>query len=238
MQIFYEPDILSNGGILNEEESRHCIKVLRHKSGDLIHIINGKGTRVSATITDASPKACQIKIDSQEFEEPKKPGCHIAIAPTKSIDRFEWFLEKSTEIGIDKITPLLCHQSERKQIKIPRLERVLTAATKQCLRLWKPELSELTGFHKFIETVHPEKFKFIAHCAENERKELVAELKKNTNAEDILVLIGPEGDFSAEEIERALDSGFIPVVMGENRLRTETAGIVACTSVKINDFYK
>lgn len=238
MQIFYEPDILTNGGVLNEEESRHCIKVLRHKNGDQIHIINGKGTRLLCTITDASPKVCKVQIEQQEYEEPEKPGCHIAIAPTKSIDRFEWFLEKSTELGIDKITPLLCHQSERKQIKLPRLERVLTAATKQCLRFWRPSITELTDFRSFINSTHPETYKFIAHCAEKERKELLSELKKNTKPEDILILIGPEGDFSPEEIETAIKNGFIPVVMGKNRLRTETAGIAACMSVKMPELYK
>ncbi|WP_291861754.1 16S rRNA (uracil(1498)-N(3))-methyltransferase [Marinilabilia sp.] len=238
MQIFYEPDILTNGGVLNEEESRHCVKVLRHKNGDQIHVIDGKGTRAFCTITEASPKACKVKIAQKESEEPAKPGCHIAIAPTKSIDRFEWFLEKSTELGVDNITPLLCHQSERKQIKLPRLERVLTAATKQCLRFWRPSISELIDFQSFIGSGHPEKYKFIAHCAENERKELLAELKKNTGLEDILILIGPEGDFSPDEIEAATKNGFIPVVMGKNRLRTETAGIAACISVKMPELYK
>lgn len=231
MQIFYEPDFLTNGGVLNEEESKHCIKVLRHKNGDHIHVIDGKGTRALCTITDASPKACKIKIEEKETHPPAKPYCHIAIAPTKSIDRFEWFLEKSTELGISKITPLLCHQSERKQIKLPRLERVITAATKQCLRLWRPSINELTNIREFLSSPHPEKHKFIAHCAENERKELLSELNKNTNLENVLILIGPEGDFSSEEIEMALASDFIPVVMGKNRLRTETAGIAACMLV-------
>jgi 16S rRNA (uracil1498-N3)-methyltransferase len=238
MQIFYEADILTNGGVLNEEESKHCIKVLRHKNGDQIHVIDGKGTRALCTITEASPKACELKIEEKETKKPGKPACHIAIAPTKSIDRFEWFLEKSTELGIHKITPLLCHQSERKQLKLPRLERVVTAATKQCLRFWRPSITELTDIRDFLTFQHPEKHKFIAHCAENERKELLSELKKNTELEDVLILIGPEGDFSSGEIEMALANGFIPVVMGENRLRTETAGIVACMSVAMMSNYK
>jgi 16S rRNA (uracil1498-N3)-methyltransferase len=126
---------------------------------------------------------------------------------------------------------LLCHQSERKQIKLPRLERVITAATKQCLRFWRPSISELTNIREFLTFNHPEKLKFIAHCAEDKRKELLSELKKNTELADVLILIGPEGDFSPDEIEMALTNGFIPVVMGKNRLRTETAGIVACMSV-------
>jgi 16S rRNA (uracil1498-N3)-methyltransferase len=238
MQIFYEPEILTNGGVLNEEESKHCIKVLRHKAGDQIHVINGRGTRVLGTITEASPKACSIKIDQTETAEPDAPACHIAIAPTKSIDRFEWFLEKSTELGVDKVTPLLCHQSERRQIKLPRLERVITAATKQCLRLWRPEIDELTNIKKFLEADHPGKYKFIAHCMEGERRELISELTKNSAKEDVLILIGPEGDFSPEEVNMAVKNGFVPVVMGKNRLRTETAGITACLSVKMAEYYK
>lgn len=237
MQIFYEPDILTNGGILNEEESKHCIRVLRHKNGDQIHVIDGKGTRAICTIINASPKACEIKIEEQETKKSNKPECHIAIAPTKSIDRFEWFLEKSTELGINKITPLLCHQSERKQIKLPRLERVITAATKQCLRFWRPSITELTDIRKFLTSQHREKHKFIAHCSEEERKELLSELKKNTEMSDILILIGPEGDFSSDEIETALANGFTPVVMGKNRLRTETAGIAACMAVTMISHY-
>ncbi|WP_010661832.1 16S rRNA (uracil(1498)-N(3))-methyltransferase [Marinilabilia salmonicolor] len=238
MQIFYEPEILTNGGVLNEEESKHCIKVLRHKAGDQIYVIDGRGTRVLCSITEASPKACRVKIEQKETGQPDAPACHIAIAPTKSIDRFEWFLEKSTELGIDRITPLLCHQSERRQIKLPRLDRVITAATKQCLRLWRPSIAELTEIKKFLDAPHPEKYKFIAHCMEDERKELITELKKNKAKEDILILIGPEGDFAPEEVKMAIKNGFIPVVMGKNRLRTETAGIAACMLAKIPELYK
>jgi 16S rRNA (uracil1498-N3)-methyltransferase len=233
MHIFYEPDILINGGKLNEEESKHCIKVLRHKIGDNISIINGSGTRVLCSITEASPKACKVKIENTETKPPASGKCHIAIAPTKSIDRFEWFLEKSTELGIDKITPLLCFQSERKQIKPARLERVLIAATKQSLRLWKPVIEELTNLKNFLNSEHPEKQKFIAHCEESNRKMLLETLQKKDNNNDVLILIGPEGDFSQEEIKLALKNKFIPVSFGENRLRTETAGIYGCMAVKM-----
>lgn len=237
MQIFYEPEILTNGGFLNEEEAKHCVKVLRHKTGDEIYVIDGKGSRFKCQIAETSPKSCKLTILNTEKEDPSVGKCHIAIAPTKSIDRFEWFLEKSTEIGIDKITPILCKQSERKRIKLPRLDRVLIAASKQSQRLWKPAITELTDVKEFLEQDHPETHKYIAHCEENERKELYPELQKRNAGEDVLILIGPEGDFSSEEISKALDKGFVPVSLGKNRLRTETAGIAACMSVQLTGAY-
>jgi len=236
MQIFYEPEILTNGGFLNEEESRHCIKVLRHNKGDTIHVINGKGVRATGTITEASAKACRIRIENTEIEDEPEGKCHIAIAPTKSIDRFEWFLEKSTELGIDKITPLLCHQSERKHIRLQRLERVLTAATKQSLRLWKPEITELTSIRDFLNFDLPESLKYIAYCDNQEEQQYLPHLLKNKKEnDDVLILIGPEGDFSESEVLLAKEKGFIPVSLGKNRLRTETAGIAACMSVKMTE---
>lgn len=233
MQIFFEPDILTNGGILNEEESRHCVKVLRHKTGDTIHVIDGKGTRAVCTITKASPNDCQVKIDTTETAQQPGTLCHIAIAPTKSIDRFEWFLEKSTELGINQITPLICQKSERKLLKHPRLERVITAATKQSLRLWRPTLNKIIAFSDFLNQQNPEKQKYIAHCEESDRKELFEELQKISANKDFLILIGPEGDFSDKEIKTALEKGFVPVTLGKTRLRTETAGIAACMMVNL-----
>ena len=236
MQIFYEPEILTNGGFLNEEESRHCIKVLRHNKGDTIHVINGKGVRATGTITEASAKACRIRIEYTKIEDEPEGKCHIAIAPTKSIDRFEWFLEKSTELGIDKITPLLCHQSERKHLRLQRLEKVLTAATKQSLRLWKPEITELTSIRDFLNFGLPEPLKYIAYCDNQvEQQYLPHLLKKRNENNDVLILIGPEGDFSESEVLLAKEKGFIPVSLGKNRLRTETAGIAACMAVKMTE---
>ncbi|PWD97633.1 16S rRNA (uracil(1498)-N(3))-methyltransferase [Marinilabilia rubra] len=237
MQIFYDPDISTNGGFLNEEEAKHCVKVLRHKPGDKIFVIDGKGSRFHCEIAETSSKTCRLTILDTEKAPAVEGKCHIAIAPTKSNDRFEWFLEKSTEIGIDKITPLLCKQSERKRIKIPRLERVLTAATKQSLRLWKPDITELTDIKDFLNSDHQEKYKFIAHCEGKDRKELFNELQKRDNHEDVLILIGPEGDFTKEEIETALSKGFQPVSLGKNRLRTETAGIAACMAIQLTSSY-
>ncbi len=231
MHLFYEPDILNNGGKLSEEESKHCIKVLRHKAGDSIQIINGKGVRATVIITDASSRQCRVKIESMEEQAPPAATIHIAIAPTKSIDRFEWFLEKATELGADVITPLLCRQSERRQIKPARLEKVITAATKQSLRLWRPVLNPMTAFDKFLSTSHDESHQFIAHCTKDNKQELAHALKETTLG-SVLILIGPEGDFSSEEIELALQKGFVPVSLGVNRLRTETAGIAACNMIK------
>jgi 16S rRNA (uracil1498-N3)-methyltransferase len=233
MHLFYEPNILTNNGMLNDEESRHCIKVLRHHSGDTIHVIDGKGTKAVCTITNASSKSCEVKIEETELQHPPEQKCHIAIAPTKSIDRFEWFLEKSTELGVDEITPLFCHQSERKHLKLPRLERVITAATKQSLRLWRPKINPMVGVFDFLEQQHSEQQKFIAHCEGSTRIELVEHLRQTGNREDALILIGPEGDFSEEEIKKALKNGYEAAALGENRLRTETAGIVACMIVKM-----
>jgi 16S rRNA (uracil1498-N3)-methyltransferase len=236
MQIFYEPEILTNGGLLNEEESHHCIKVLRHSEGDIIKVINGKGVRVTGPITEASAKTCRISIENMEIEDEPVGKCHIAIAPTKSIDRFEWFLEKSTELGIDTITPLLCHQSERKHLRLQRLEKVLTAATKQSLRLWKPNITELTSIRDFLNSDLPESSKYIAYCDNREEQQYLPHLLKDRkDNDDVLILIGPEGDFSESEVLLAKEKGFISVSLGKNRLRTETAGIAACMAVKMTE---
>src|SRR5690606_34089407 len=146
MQFFYEPDILTNGGKLSPEESAHCIRVLRHSTGDALQIIDGRGHLFEATIKVASPKACELEIQLQKNQPPPTVQCHIAVAPTKNIDRTEWFLEKSTEIGIEAITPIVVKNSERKVVKPPRLEKVITSATKQSGSYWRPVLNELTPF--------------------------------------------------------------------------------------------
>jgi 16S rRNA (uracil1498-N3)-methyltransferase len=232
MQLFYEPEILENGGKLNEEESHHCVKVLRHKVGDPLQIINGKGLRADGILTLASPRECVVAIESVENQPPPAFKSHIAIAPTKSIDRFEWFLEKATELGIDEITPLLCQQSERKHIKPFRLEKVITSATKQSLRLWRPVLNPMITLSEFLNLPHAAPHQFIAHCTEDQKQLLSHEIKERPLG-DVMVLIGPEGDFSTTEIELALKKGLIPVSLGINRLRTETAGIAACHIIQV-----
>ncbi|BFP42721.1 16S rRNA (uracil(1498)-N(3))-methyltransferase [Flavobacteriaceae bacterium GF1] len=231
MQLFYNSTLDNSFKqfIFPPEESKHIVKVLRKKEGDILNITNGRGYHFRAKILEADPKKCKAQIVSEEKTIPKLHSLHIAIAPTKMNDRFEWFLEKATEIGVDEITPILCDHSERKVIKTERLEKVLQAAMKQSLQTYLPKLNPLTPFQDFLDLVEGE-LKFIAHCHEDEK----LELKRKVQADkDVVVLIGPEGDFSKSEIRRALDHGFHPVSLGRNRLRTETAGIVACSTVAL-----
>lgn len=229
MQLFYEPDLLSNGGILSPEESAHCIRVLRRNAGDAIQIIDGKGHLFEATIKVASPKACEVEIIQQKNQPPPTVQCHIAVAPTKNIDRTEWFLEKSTEIGIESITPIVVKNSERKVVKPPRLEKVITSATKQSGSYWRPVLNHLTPFDVFVKAAFTGD-KYIAHCHNGEEPHLKDVVKKGQNS---LVLIGPEGDFTMKEVELALKNGFKPVSLGSKRLRTETAALVACHIIRL-----
>lgn len=225
MHLFYCPDITANAYTLSEEESKHCIRVLRLKQGDTIHITDGRGNMHECRITDDHPKRCSVMIVSTVNAPVRGSSLlHIAIAPTKNIERFEWFLEKATEIGIDEITPLFCEHSERTVLKLSRLEKVIIAAMKQSLKRWLPQLNGSREFSDLIKTASPGQ-KFIAYCETGKEQHLRELLKPRI---DTLILIGPEGDFSPSEVESATDAGFIPVSLGESRLRTETAGIVAC----------
>jgi len=211
--------------MLDETESKHCARVLRLKKGNLITLVDGVGGFFTAEIADPNPKRCQVNVINSEREFGLRSfQVNIAIAPTKNMERMEWFLEKSTEIGINRITPLLCRFSERKELKHDRLERVMISAMKQSLKAYLPQLDELTKFSDFIHQPF-EGQKFIAHC-----EDLHRDLLKNVvkPGENYLILIGPEGDFSQNEIELALNAGFHAVSLGNSRLRTETAGLVAC----------
>ncbi|WP_304036073.1 16S rRNA (uracil(1498)-N(3))-methyltransferase [Mesonia mobilis] len=235
MQLFYNPAISSEDKevIFPKDESKHIVKVLRKQEGDNLNITNGKGFLFSAEIIEANHNKCKAKITAVEQERDKKYHIHLAVAPTKMNDRFETFLEKATEIGLDKITPIICDHSERKVVKINRFERVLQSAMKQSLHYSMPEISEAISFQEFIQQEQNEQ-KFIAHCEENEKKSLQKELEPGKN---YTILIGPEGDFSSEEIESAIKAGFVPVTLGNTRLRTETAAIVAAhTAALINEF--
>lgn len=235
MQLFFEPDIISNGNLLNNEESNHCIRVLRHKEGDHINIINGKGSLFDCRIVTANAKQCQVEIINEQKELPSTFNCHIAVAPTKNLERFEWFLEKSTEIGVKTITPIVCRFSERKSIKTERLDKIITSATKQSVSLWRPVLNPLTGFNDFLEVCNQlnNYQKFIAHC-NDDNKTLLKNAYQAGN--DAVILIGPEGDFDISEITRSIKAGFIPVSLGNKRLRTETAALAACHIIQlIND---
>lgn len=222
MHIFYQPDI--EFGILSEEESLHAVKVLRLQVDDEIYIIDGVGGFYHAKITNPHAKRTVFEVVKDISEYGKRNyKLHIAIAPTKSIDRFEWFIEKAVEIGVDEITPLLCRFSERKRINHERIEKIIISAAKQSKKAYLPVLHPLTSCQDFIKNAKSP-HKFIAHCYEEDKKELKNLVEKNS---DLLVMIGPEGDFSQEEVELALAYDFQPVSLGESRLRTETAGLVA-----------
>jgi len=224
MHLFYVPDYA--GGVLSEEESLHAVKVLRLQSGDVIHLLDGKGGMHQAVITFPHPKKCTYQIEKSVFEHGKRDyRLHIAIAPTKNIERFEWFVEKVVEIGVDEITPLLCRYSERKVLKTDRIEKIIVSAAKQSLKAYMPTLNPLIPIQLFLKQTNAEA-KFIAHCREEDKAEFRHQIK---DQKDICILIGPEGDFSEEEVSRAIEAGFMPVSLGESRLRTETAGVVACT---------
>ena len=228
MNIFYSQNIHGKTGILDETESHHCIKVLRLQTGDEVFLVDGNGSFHKGIISIPDHRNCTIEILNTKFEFGKrKYRLHIGIAPTKNIERFEWFLEKATEIGIDEITPVLCQRSERRMIRHERLEKVITSAMKQSIKAYHPVLNPLTTFDNFIE-LHGTGNRLIAHCMEGDRKDLI-KMKFNNN--DFIVLIGPEGDFSEKEIASALFKGFVPVSLGDSRLRTETAGIVTCQVV-------
>lgn len=230
MNLFYASDINGQFYTLSTEESKHIIRVLRMNSGDTVFFTDGKGSIYECCIADANPKSCEVEILA------KKPGAgkrlfqlQLAVAPTKNITRYEWFLEKATEIGIDTITPIICDHSERKIVKTDRLNRVITAAMKQSLKSFHPKLDEAISFSKFIKQGFAGQ-KFIAYIDKSVTLELS---KAYTPGQGALVLIGPEGDFSPEEVELAKKNGFIPVRLGTARLRTETAAVVSCHTVNL-----
>lgn len=225
MHIFYTPELSGNTYTLDESESKHCVRVLRLEQGDEIILVDGRGGFFTAEIADPNPKRCTVNVIKSELNFGLRNfQVHVAIAPTKNIERTEWFLEKATEIGINRITPLLCRHSERKDIKHDRLEKVMISAMKQSLKAYLPQMDELTKFSDLLAQPF-EGQKFIAHCDEQHRDLLKNLVVLNQN---YLILIGPEGDFSSEEIEMAIRAGYQPVSLGDSRLRTETAGVVAC----------
>lgn len=229
MQLFFSAIIDSNSEnfIFDKEESKHIIKVLRKKENDILHVTNGLGFLFETQITLASESKCTVKIIlSNKATEPKY-HLHLAVAPTKMNDRYEWFLEKATEIGISEITPIICDRSERKNIKTDRFDKIILSAMKQSSQFYLPKLNEPIAYSEFISKSF-EGQKMIAHCEETSKKSIQSELKSNQN---YIILIGPEGDFSEKEIQLALKNNYIPISLGDTRLRTETAAIVACHSV-------
>lgn len=230
MQLFYNPELDNDTQQItfDKVESKHIVKVLRKKEGDKIYITNGQGTLFVSQINIASDKKCLASIFNREHKDKsRKYHLHIAIAPTKMNERLEWFLEKATEMGIDEITPIICDNSERKVVKIERLEKILIAAMKQSLQFHLPKLNDPTTFAEFVSK-ETEAIKLIAHCEDSPKKSLKKLLNPKQNA---LVLIGPEGDFSAAEIKLAKKQHFKALTLGKNRLRTETAAVVAVQNV-------
>lgn len=230
MQVFFTPDIKKITYTLNEQESNHCIKVLRMKMGDQVAMIDGKGGLYYGIIDTPDAKKCVIRVvEKIEQYGRKNYNIHLAIAPTKNMTRYEWLLEKITELGINEITPLICTRSERKTLKTERLNKIILAAMKQSIKAYLPKLNEPTSFAELIKNSTVEA-KFIAHCLNNSKPPLKTQI---ADKHDFLILIGPEGDFSPEEINLALSNGFYEVHLGKTRLRTETAGIVACHTINL-----
>ncbi|WP_460677085.1 16S rRNA (uracil(1498)-N(3))-methyltransferase [Hymenobacter coalescens] len=226
---FYAPDLAGRSYTLPEDESKHAVRVLRLQPGDAVELIDGRGGVFQAEVAAADPKRCQLRI-SAEQQVPRRPYfVHVAVAPTKNLDRMEWLVEKATEIGIDRLSFLRCARSERRELKLDRLERIAVSALKQSGQAWLPQLDELTDFAAFLRTVEPPTT-FIAHLAEGERTSLA---QVAGQAASCCVLIGPEGDFTPEEIGLALARGIRPVTLGHTRLRTETAALAAVFTAHI-----
>jgi len=229
MHIFYTPDITQNTYTLNEEESKHCVRVLRLTIGSIVNLVDGKGGFYTAEITSDNPKKVSLSILKVETEFHKRNHyLHIAVAPTKNIDRIEWFLEKATELGIDEITPIITDRSERRIVKEDRLNKVITSAVKQSIKAYHPKLNDAISLDTFLK----EPFdgdKLIAHCIDNGEKQYISKLV--VPHQKYLILIGPEGDFTPDEVNLALNKGFKALTLGDNRLRTETAALSVCFEI-------
>lgn len=228
MQLFYSPEIEKGQTTFtfDKDESKHIIRVLRRKMGDILYVTNGKGTLFTTQISLDSDKKCITEIVSHEDQAHTPFRLHLAVAPTKMNERYEWFLEKATEIGIHEITPIICEHSERKVVKTERFEKIIQSAMKQSLQYHMPILNEPTSLKEFLAQNH-EGEKYIAHCEDTEKVLLKNSIPLHKN---YLLLVGPEGDFSTTEIETALEKGYKPVSLGHTRLRTETAALVAVHS--------
>ncbi|KQS41248.1 16S rRNA (uracil(1498)-N(3))-methyltransferase [Pedobacter sp. Leaf194] len=229
MHIFYTPDITQNTYTLNEEESKHCVRVLRLPVGSLVNLVDGKGGFYTAEITSDNPKKVSLTVlNVEEAYQKRNHYLHIAVAPTKNIDRIEWFLEKATELGIDEITPIISDRSERRIVKEDRLNKVITAAVKQSIKAYHPKLNDAISYDSFLK-IPFDGDKLIAHCIDNVEKKYISDLVRPR--ERYLILIGPEGDFTPDEVNLALNKGFKALTLGENRLRTETAALATCFEI-------
>ena len=232
MKLFYDSNISGDFHVLNEEESKHCSKVLRLKIGDELFLTDGCGNLYKCELAELHQKKTILRILKKIADYGKRDyNLHLAVAPTKNNDRFEWFVEKSTEIGIDEITPVICKNSERRIIKIDRLNRITEAAMKQSYKAYHPKINEQIDLLEFLKQDCNYEQKFIAYCEEHHVKAYLGDVLKPNGS--VLVLIGPEGDFSLQEIDAAKAAGFVMVTLGDSRLRTETAVVVACTLVSV-----
>jgi 16S rRNA (uracil1498-N3)-methyltransferase len=229
MHTFFAPDLNGPTYTLPEDESKHAVRVLRLGAGDAVELLDGHGGRYQAAVADANPKRCQLRITEHETVAPRPYFTHVAVAPTKNLDRMEWFVEKAVEVGVERISFLRCARSERRELKLERLEKIAISALKQSGQTWLPQLDELTDFAAFVATVTPEAT-FIAHLEEGERTALAQVAGVGPGC---CVLIGPEGDFTPAEIELALSKGIRPVTLGASRLRTETAALAAVFTVHL-----
>lgn len=228
---FYAPDI-AESLVLPESDSGHCVRVLRMHSGDMLEVIDGKGHRYRCRLEDAHPRRATVEIVERIDVEPAwRNHITVAVAPTKNIDRMEWLVEKLVEVGVNRIVPVLCRHSERREIRRERLEKIAVAAMKQSLKATLPEIMPMTPVGEVIGAPAAGAQRFIAYCDDAvERRLLAGEYRADT---DTVLLIGPEGDFDATEVEKALGAGFVAVTLGDNRLRTETAALVACDTCHI-----
>lgn len=230
---FYVPDAAQQNE-LPSDEATHATRVLRLKEGDELFLMDGEGSYFKARITVAASHHCYYEILEQLPQQPQWEGhLHLAIAPTKMIERMEWLIEKATEVGVDELSFLNCAFSERKIVKLPRLDKIAVSAVKQSHKAWKPVLNEMETFKAFMEKPRQGR-KYIAHCYEEvPRVNLFDELRKPSEEKDITVLVGPEGDFSIEEVKQAVANGYQSVDLGKSRLRTETAGLAAVMMMQL-----
>ena len=231
MTLFYINNANSDLQFLPKEESKHAVKVLRLQEGDLLAITNGIGDIFTAKITFANQKKCEVEIIETEHFERKKFRIHIAVAPTKLNDRYEWMLEKMTEMGVDEITPIICQRSERKVLKLDRMERIIVSAVKQSWKAYKPVINEPIKYSEFIKNAQFDQ-QFIAHCNSGCGSDEHLKTMASSN-NSIGVLIGPEGDFTETEVALATESGWVKTRLGSARLRTETAALVACFTLNL-----
>jgi len=230
MHLFYISHIQGDSIELEEQESKHAIRVLRLVRGDGVILVDGNGGWYEAAIMDDHPKRCKLQVQSYTADyHPLPYTLHLAVAPTKNMDRFEWFLEKATEIGISEITPLICARSERRQVKYERLEKILVSAMKQSLKAYKPKLNNPVALEEFLRTDRQGTLG-VAHCYPLERKGI----KELDHSGNYTLMVGPEGDFNEEEVSNALKAGYVPFHLGDSRLRTETAALFITAAISLH----